>query len=84
MPDESINLAAALQFCGYRGVVGTLWAMADEDGPDVAEAFYRHMFRHPGKVDFKDAAIAPNLAVLKLRRNRVPLSQWVPFIHIGV
>jgi CHAT domain-containing protein len=39
-PDEVIHLAAALQFCGFRSVVGTLWAMTDLDGPDVAESLY--------------------------------------------
>jgi CHAT domain-containing protein len=43
-PDESIHLAGALQFCGFRSVVGTLWAMADIDGPDVAEDFHQYMF----------------------------------------
>jgi CHAT domain-containing protein len=51
-PDEAIHLAAALQFCGFRSVVGTLWAMADVDGPDVAEDFYGYMFREPGSGGF--------------------------------
>jgi len=34
--DEVIHLAAAVQFCGFRSVVGTMWAMADIDGRDLA------------------------------------------------
>lgn len=45
-PDESIHLAAALQFCGFRSVIGTLWAMVDDDGPTIADAFYKHMFHN--------------------------------------
>ncbi|KAG8951148.1 hypothetical protein FRC03_012627, partial [Tulasnella sp. 419] len=32
-PDETIHLAAALQFSGFRSVIGTMYAMADKDGP---------------------------------------------------
>ncbi|KAG8950527.1 hypothetical protein FRC03_012836 [Tulasnella sp. 419] len=44
-PDETINLAAALQFTGFRSVIGTMYAMADADGPDLAEEVYKHLFR---------------------------------------
>ncbi|KAJ7880289.1 hypothetical protein B0H14DRAFT_3434546 [Mycena olivaceomarginata] len=44
-PDEAIHLAAAMQFAGFRSVVGTLWEMADQDGPFVAREFYGHVFR---------------------------------------
>ncbi|KZP12443.1 hypothetical protein FIBSPDRAFT_668767, partial [Athelia psychrophila] len=44
-PDESLHLATAMQFCGVRSVVGTLWPMADVDGPRVAPVFYQHMFK---------------------------------------
>jgi CHAT domain-containing protein len=57
-PDESIHLAAGMQFIGYRSVVGTMWAMADVDGPVLAREFYKHMFRKKGRrgrVDCKDA-----------------------------
>jgi len=43
-PDESLHVAAAMQFCGIRSVVGTLWPMDDVDGPRVAAVFYQHMF----------------------------------------
>lgn len=29
--DEGLHLAATVQFCGFRSVVGTMWAMADTD-----------------------------------------------------
>ncbi|KAF9063113.1 hypothetical protein BDP27DRAFT_1479879 [Rhodocollybia butyracea] len=42
--NEVIHLAAAMQFCGFRGVVGTMWEMADIDGPDMVKDFYSHLF----------------------------------------
>ncbi|KAG1787325.1 CHAT domain-containing protein [Suillus plorans] len=29
-PDESIHLAAAIQFCGFRSVIGSMWSVDDE------------------------------------------------------
>jgi tetratricopeptide (TPR) repeat protein len=82
-PDESIHLAAALQFSGFKSVIGTLWAMVDDDGPDIADAFYRHMFRNGNTVDLRDAAESLNVATRKLRSKGVPPSRWINFIHIG-
>ncbi|KAF8258225.1 CHAT domain-containing protein [Lactarius quietus] len=42
--DEALHLAAAVQYCGFRSVVGTMWAMVDEDGRDLAENFYKKLF----------------------------------------
>jgi CHAT domain-containing protein len=68
-PDEAIHLAAALQFCGFRSVVGTLWEMADVDAPDVAE----DMFREPASAgDFRDAAVALNHATRDMRKRVSP------------
>jgi hypothetical protein len=39
--DEGLHLAAAMQYCGFRSVVGTTWAMVDEDGRELAEQFYK-------------------------------------------
>jgi len=82
-PDETIHLAAALQFCGFRSVVGTLWAMADKDGPIISKEFYKYMFRSGNKVDFRDSAEALGVATRAMRKNRVPLRRWITFVHIG-
>jgi CHAT domain-containing protein len=83
-PDEVLHLSAALQFCGFRSVIGTLWAMADIDGPDVTEGFYGHIFRDAGNAgDFRDAAVALNHATREMRKRRVPLDRWINFVHIG-
>ena len=40
--DEALHLVAAMQYCGFRSVVGTMWAMADTDGADLSTSqFYR-------------------------------------------
>jgi CHAT domain-containing protein len=85
-PDETIHLAAALQFCGFRSVVGTLWELADKAGPIVSKEFYNYMFRdHPGKkADIRDSAKGLSLAVKELRARRAPLDCWIVLIHIGV
>jgi CHAT domain-containing protein len=83
-PDEVIHFAAALQFCGFRSVVGTLWGMFDIDGPDLAEDFYRYMFREVNGIgDFRDSAKALNHATQAMRGRRVPMDRWINFVHIG-
>jgi CHAT domain-containing protein len=42
--DEGLHIAAAMQFCGFRSVVGTMWAMADTDGADLSKHFYKSIF----------------------------------------
>jgi hypothetical protein len=83
-PDEVVHLAAALQFCGFRSVVGTMWAMEDDDGCDVTKDFYQYMFRTPGAVpNFRDSAEALHLATRKMRKKKLGLDRWVKFVHFG-
>lgn len=44
-PDEVMNIASAMLFAGFKGVVATLWSIDDADGPVVSEAFYKQLFR---------------------------------------
>ncbi|KAN0141160.1 CHAT domain containing protein [Lactarius tabidus] len=86
--DEGLHLAAAVQYSGFQSVVGTMWAMVDEDGRDLAENFYKTLFsnsrRDQGMPYHERSAKALRFAVKKLRRKkRITLERWVNFVHYG-
>ncbi len=84
-PDEVLTLAAAMQFCGFRSIVGTLWTMSDSDGPVLAEKFYMHMLRNGlDDTDVCDSAEAVHLATKFMREAGVPLHRWTTFVHVGI
>ncbi|KAF8992887.1 CHAT domain-containing protein [Cyathus striatus] len=83
-PDEMIHLAAAMQFIGFRSVVGTLWDMTDVDGPVITEAFYKSMLKDGwGGADFRNSAVALNEVTRKMRDLKISLNRCVNFVHIG-
>ncbi|KAF8580721.1 hypothetical protein K439DRAFT_284242 [Ramaria rubella] len=94
LPDESMHLAAAMLFAGFRGAVATLWSMEDCDGPMIADRFYHHFFSTTKPAvagpDTTRAAHALHLAVAdlrdKLRAEQAPSQfvRWVPFLHMGL
>ncbi|KDR74447.1 hypothetical protein GALMADRAFT_269334 [Galerina marginata CBS 339.88] len=93
VPDESMHLVAALLFAGFQGVVGTMWSIADADGPKIADEFYGYLGSgnsekavrgKKSKLITGDAARALHHSVLKLRSEGVPLERWVPFIYLGI
>jgi CHAT domain-containing protein/predicted RNA-binding Zn-ribbon protein involved in translation (DUF1610 family) len=83
--DEGLHLAAAVQYCGFRSVVGTMWAMADTDGRDLAKSFYKALFSGSRGMSYHErSAKALRSAVNKLRRKRgITLERWVNFVHYG-
>ncbi|KAH8995837.1 CHAT domain-containing protein [Lactarius hatsudake] len=86
--DEGLHLAAAVQYCGFRSVVGTTWAMVDEDGRDLAKHFYKVLLSNPRqeqRIPYHErSAEALQFAVKKLRRKRrISLERWVNFVHYG-
>ncbi|KAG8905989.1 hypothetical protein FRB99_007846 [Tulasnella sp. 403] len=87
-PDEFLHLAAAVQFAGFKSVVGTMWAMADEDGPRLSDEFYRQMWLRAKPLGQRPnctwAAEALRSAVKEMRRKKVPLHRWINFVHWGV
>jgi hypothetical protein len=82
-PDESIHLAAAMQFSGFRSVIGSMWSVDDEVVGQIVSAFYDNMVDGSGKLDCRRAAIALHKAIKKLRK-KIPLEQQIVLVHIGV
>ncbi|KAI0293138.1 CHAT domain-containing protein [Multifurca ochricompacta] len=84
--DEGLHLTAAVQYCGFRSVVGTMWEMADVDGSEIAENFYKSMFSGNGQgVHYHlRSARALRDATRKMRRKKgMTLERWVNFVHYG-
>ena len=84
--DEALHLTAAMQYCGFRSVVGTMWEMADTDGRDLARSFYKSLFssEEPGVPYYERTAGALRVATQKLRKKRgISLERWVNFVHYG-
>ncbi|KAG2048564.1 hypothetical protein BDR06DRAFT_1024396 [Suillus hirtellus] len=82
-PDESIHLAAAMQFCGFRSVIGSMWSVDDEVAREVVSAFYSNLIDGSKRLDCTRAAVALHKAVKSLRKKKVPLEQQIVFVHIG-
>ncbi|KAF7775882.1 hypothetical protein Agabi119p4_4275 [Agaricus bisporus var. burnettii] len=81
--NESIHLAGGFMAAGFKGVIGTLWSMADDDAPMVTEEVYKAMITD-GSVDITKAAEGLNRAVRRMREKNYPPYRWMPFIHVGV
>ena len=59
-PDEVIRLASAMQFVGFRSVIGTMWAVDDGETNKITSTFYKHMVDESGRLDHTRAAFALN------------------------
>ena len=84
--DEGLHLSAAVQYSGFRSVVGTMWAMADIDGQVLAKHFYASVFSKKWEdvPYYERTAEALRDAVQELRRRKkVTTERWVNFVHYG-
>jgi CHAT domain-containing protein len=81
--DESITLAAALHYTGYRHVVAALWSVHDRTTATVFDDLYSALVEN-GRLHPERAAIELHRVVLALR-DRAPLEprRWTPFTHTG-
>ncbi|KAJ7450886.1 CHAT domain-containing protein [Mycena latifolia] len=84
LENESFHLGGAFIAAGFRGAIGTLWAMNDQDGPVVAEIVYSHLCHDGRQPQASEAAGALQLAVNELKARKVPYERWIPFIHMGI
>jgi CHAT domain-containing protein len=84
LSDEAVHIAGGMLLAGYRGVVATMWSIQDDLAPEVADEFYRRMMEGEGRPDSRKAAEALHYSIQRLRRKGVPLTSWIPFVHLGM
>ena len=83
VPDETIHLAGALQFAGYRHVIATAWSISDSEAPQVAGAAYAELGATGSpQADRAAAAIHRAVAALRAAKPHRP-DLWAPYLHIG-
>ena len=78
-PDEVIHLASAMQFAGFRSVIGTMWEVNDGLASEITSTFYKHMVDECGRLDHTRAAFALNKTMKSIRT----LNQQIVYIHLG-
>ncbi|PVF92043.1 TPR-like protein [Serendipita vermifera] len=85
LSEEAVHIAGGMLLAGYRSVVATMWSIQDELAPMVTDEFYRHIMEGGERADPRKAAEALHMSVQKLRqRIGVRLTDWIPFVHLGV
>ncbi|PVF91389.1 hypothetical protein CPB86DRAFT_792096 [Serendipita vermifera] len=85
LSEEAVHIAGGMLLAGYRSVVATMWSIQDELAPMVTDEFYRHIVEGGERPDPRKAAEALHMSVQKLRqRPGVRLTDWIPFVHLGV
>ncbi|XP_006460402.1 hypothetical protein AGABI2DRAFT_59682, partial [Agaricus bisporus var. bisporus H97] len=83
LANESFHLAGGFMAAGLKGVIGTLWSIADEDAPRMAEEVYKAILTKDG-MDLEKTAEGLQCAVRKMREDDLPPQRWIPFIHVGI
>jgi CHAT domain-containing protein len=85
LPDEVLHLSAAVQYSGFRSVIGTMWAMADEDEQYLVKCFYESIFSDKKqKVPYYKRSAEALAAALRMLRGRgVGPERWVKYVHFG-
>jgi CHAT domain-containing protein len=85
LSEEAVHIAGGMLLAGYRGIVATMWSIQDELAPEVTDEFYAHIMQYDQRPNNRKAAEALHLAVQKLRqKENLPLTAWIPFVHLGV
>ncbi|MGW1846423.1 CHAT domain-containing protein [Streptomyces sp. NPDC001966] len=83
VPDEAITMASALQYAGWRHVIGTLWPVGADTAARLCTRLYGDL-TDAGGFDPGSTAYALHCAVRELRAEdpQQPV-RWAAFSHFG-
>ncbi|KAG8217995.1 hypothetical protein J3R82DRAFT_6185 [Butyriboletus roseoflavus] len=81
--DEVMHLASAMQFAGFRSVIGTMWAVDDAQTNKITSVFYENMINERGRLDYTRAALALNRTLTMKKLADVPFDQRILYVHLG-
>ncbi|KAG8218000.1 hypothetical protein J3R82DRAFT_6192 [Butyriboletus roseoflavus] len=81
--DEVMHLASAMQFAGFRSVIGTMWAVDDAQTNKITSVFYDNMKDKRGRLDYTRAALALNRTMTMKKLADVPFDQRILYVHLG-
>ena len=96
LPEEAVHLAAGMLAAGYRGVVATMWDIADIHASQVAVDFYAKLIDMSqdsggelgaGGLNTDNAAHALHYATQKLRKQLElgdSAFDWINYVHFGL
>lgn len=81
--EETMHLAASLQYAGVRSVVGTLWEVDDDVMRRVTAAFYEEIvLKTEGSTHYTNTAQVLHHALTAFEKV-LPLAQRIAFVHVG-
>ncbi|KIK51356.1 hypothetical protein GYMLUDRAFT_265863 [Collybiopsis luxurians FD-317 M1] len=85
LSEEAVHLVAGMLMAGFQNVIGTLWAIDDDDANFVAQHFYQYLQQN-GHGNSSHSSYALHHAVGQLRSSigEKYFLRWIPFIHFGV
>ncbi|KAI9571893.1 hypothetical protein HD554DRAFT_1734748 [Boletus coccyginus] len=75
-----IHLVLAMQFAGFRSVIGMMWEADGSETNEIMLTFYKHMVDESGRLDHTRTVFALNKM---MKSVDVPLDQWILYIHLG-
>jgi CHAT domain-containing protein len=82
LPDDAVNVSAALQAVGFQHVVAATWIVVGSYASIVADHLYRALATD--ETAPAHCAVALHQALRELRADpQMELGLWIPFIHIG-
>jgi len=78
-PDEMIHLASAMQFAGFRSVIGTMWAVDDSETNKITSVFYKYIMDESGRLGHTRTAFA---LWKTMKSVKILLDQRILYVHL--